>query len=96
MVFSQSKQSPVKLREGKDVKGRVNVWLLLGVLAAMVLASGCALLEMKDSGGRVERLEIDSGEGWSSYDTRPRDPYANTGKHGMDDMSIMLKSVKTF
>jgi hypothetical protein len=66
------------------------------VVATALLMSGCALLEAKDSGGRVERLEIDSGESWSSYDTRPRDPNVSTGKNGLDDMSIMLKSVKTF
>jgi hypothetical protein len=74
---------------------RIRRWLI-GALAAMLLVPGCALLETMDSGGRVERLEIDSGESWSSYDTRPRDPNVNTSKRGMDDMSIMLKSVKTF
>jgi hypothetical protein len=69
---------------------------LLWALAVMVLASGCALLEFQDSGGRVERLQLDAGEDWSSYDTRPRDPNVSTGKRGLDDMSIMLKSVKTF
>jgi hypothetical protein len=65
-------------------------------LAAMMLVSGCALLESWDSGGRVERLKLDTGESWNSYDDRPRNPYANSGRHGLDDMSIMLKSEKTF
>jgi hypothetical protein len=78
------------------VKGGRIIRGLLGALAVMALMSGCALLESKDSSGKVERLQLDTGEDWSSYDTRPRDPYANTGKHGLDDMSIMLKSLKTF
>ena len=64
----------------------------------MVLVAGCSgvLMEWKDSSGKVERLKLDGGESWDSYDNRPRLPYANSGKHGLDDMSIMLKSEKTF
>jgi len=65
-------------------------------LAAMVLVSGCALLESQDGSGRVERLKLDTGESWSSYDDRPRHPSANSGRNILDDMSIMLKSEKTF
>jgi hypothetical protein len=70
--------------------------LLPWALAAMALVSGCALLESRDDGGRVERVKLDAGESWDSYDDRPRHPYVNSGRHGLDDMSIMLKSEKTF
>jgi hypothetical protein len=45
-------------------------------------------------GGRAERLKLDSGEGWEGYDTHPR--YRYDKKNSNDEMSIMLKSVKTF
>lgn len=70
-------------------------WLLWG-LAAMLMLSGCSLLESRDSGGRVDRLKLDTGETWDSYDDRPRLPYTHSGKHGLDDLSIMLKTEKTF
>jgi len=75
----------------------INRWLPW-VVAAMLLTSGCSgvLLESKDDSGKVERLKIDSGESWDSYDDRPRHPYVQSGKHGLDDLSIMLKSEKTF
>jgi hypothetical protein len=78
------------------VKGRGMRRLLPWALAAMVLVSGCALLESRDDNGKVERVRLDAGESWDSYDDRPRQPYVNSGKHGLDDMSIMLKSEKTF
>jgi hypothetical protein len=67
-------------------------------LAALVLISGCSgiLMESKDQSGSVERIKLDGGESWDSYDNRPRHPYVNSGKHGLDDMSIMLKSEKSF
>jgi len=66
------------------------------VLAAMVLVSGCSgvLMEQKDSRGQVQRVKIDGGEGWESYDARPRYPYSKTRSN--DEMIIMLKSLKTF
>ena len=69
---------------------------LAWALAATVLLSGCAgvLLESKDDAGTSERLKLDSGEGWKGYDNDPRYPYSRRNSH--DDMSIMLKSVKTF
>ncbi len=79
-----------------NVKSRgIRRWLAWG-LAAMIMLSGCSLLEVKDSGGRVDRIKLDTGESWDTYDDRPRLPHANSGKHGLDDMSIMLKSEKTF
>jgi len=79
-----------------DVKGGGIMRWLPWALAAMVLVAGCALLESKDGSGRVDRLKLDAGERWDSYDDRPRYPGASSGKYGLDDMSIMLKSEKTF
>ncbi len=77
--------------KSQEIRG----WLAWA-LAAMIMLSGCSLFEVKDSGGRVERIKLDTGEGWEYYDDRPRLPYANSGKHGLDDLSIMLKTEKTF
>jgi hypothetical protein len=81
---------------GVKVRGinRCLPWLL----AAMVLVSGCSgiLLETKDNTGQVDRIKIDSAESWDSYDNKPRLPYVSSGKHGLDDMGIMLKSEKSF
>ncbi len=70
---------------------------LAGVLATLMLLAGCSgiLFESKGDNGKVDRLKL-HGESWSSYDDRPRDPYINSGRHGMDDMTIMLKSQRTF
>jgi hypothetical protein len=87
-----------KLCEGMGVKSAGIFCRVLGALAVLVLAAGCSgvLMEKKDSSGTVERVKIDGGESWDTYDNRPRLPYANSGKHGLEDMSIMLKSEKTF
>jgi len=89
-------QEGSKLCEGTAMKDVEIMRWLPWALAAMVLVAGCALLESKDSSGKVDRLKLDTGERWDTYDDRPRYPSANTGKHGLDDMSIMLKSEKTF
>jgi hypothetical protein len=70
-------------------------WLALA-LAAAVLLSGCSgvLFESKEGGGKSESLKLDSGEGWQDYDTHPRNRYDK--KNSNDEMSIMLKTVKTF
>jgi hypothetical protein len=69
---------------------------LAWALAATLLLSGCAgvLLESQGDGGRKESLKIDSGEGWEAYDKHPRNPFDK--RNSSDEMSIMLKSVKTF
>jgi hypothetical protein len=69
---------------------------LAWALAATVLLSGCSgvLFESKGLRGTSERLKIDSGEGWEAYDNHPRYPYDK--RNSSDEMSIMLKSVKTF
>ena len=66
------------------------------LLAAMVLLSGCSgvLFESKNKSGTSESLKLDSGEDWASYDTHPRYPYDR--KNTNDEMSIMLKTLKTF
>jgi hypothetical protein len=62
----------------------------------VLLGSGCSgvLLESKREDGKVERLRVDGGESWSSYDDKPRSPYQD-GKR-LDDLSIMLKKEATF
>jgi hypothetical protein len=74
---------------------RINRWLAW-VLAAAVLLSGCGgvLFESKRNDGKGESLKIDSGEGWQDYDNPSRFPYSK--RNSNDEMSIMLKSVKTF
>jgi hypothetical protein len=86
----------IMLCEGRGLKNRgINRWLA-GVLAAIVFLSGCSgvLFESKGDVGTSESLKLDSGEGWGSYDTNPR--YRYDKKNSNDEMSIMLKSVKTF
>ena len=69
---------------------------LAWVLATAVFMAGCSgvLLESKGEGGRAERLKLDSGEGWQGYDKQPRHPFDR--RNSYDEMSIMLKSVRTF
>jgi hypothetical protein len=80
------------------VKGEEIFRRLLWALAVIVLVAGCSgvLMEKKASNGQVDRLKLDAGESWEQYDTKPRDPFASSSKHGMDDISIMLKSLTTF
>lgn len=75
--------------------GRLRMWWLGLALAALVLA-GCSgvLMESKQDDGRVERVKVDGGESWDSYDDKPRYPY--TKKKALEDMSIMLKKESTF
>ena len=70
-------------------------WLALA-LTATVLLSGCSgvLFESKGDRGTSESLKLDSGEGWEGYDRHPRNPFDK--RNSSDEMSIMLKSVKTF
>ena len=85
-----------KLCEGMGLKNRgIKRWLVWA-LAATVFLSGCSgvLFESKGDTGTSESLKIDSGEGWEGYDTHPRYPYDK--RNSNDEMSIMLKSVKTF
>jgi hypothetical protein len=86
----------MQLCEGAGVNSRGFHRWVLWVMAAIVLGSGCSgvLFESKGSSGSSESLRIDSGEGWTNYDTHPR--YQYDKKNSIDEMSIMLKSVKTF
>lgn len=78
------------------MKNRGSKRWLAWTLAAAVLLSGCSgvLFESKGDGGKAESLKFDSGEGWEAYDKHPRNPFDR--KNSNDEMSIMLKSVKTF
>ena len=72
----------------------IKQWLAW-VLAAGLL-SGCSgvLFDAKGTRGTSESLKLDSGEGWERYDKHPRNPFDK--RNSSDEMSIMLKSVKTF
>jgi hypothetical protein len=67
-------------------------WWLALALAAL-LAAGCSgllsgnLMEKQYQDGRIERLKVDGGERWSSYDKNSTKP---------DETCIILKSEKTF
>jgi hypothetical protein len=82
--------------EATGLKSRGSKRWLAWTLAATVLLSGCSgvLFESKQGGGRSESLKLDSGEGWEAYDSHPRNPFDK--RNSTDEMSIMLKSVKTF
>lgn len=71
-------------------------WGLILALAVLV-GAGCSgvLFESKREDGRVERLKVDGGESWSTYDEKPRNP-AQDGRKLQDEMSIMLKKEATF
>ena len=85
-----------ELSKDKGLKNLVIKRWLAWVLATAVFMSGCSgvLLESKGEGGRAERLKLDSGEGWQGYDKQPRHPFDR--RNSYDEMSIMLKSVRTF
>lgn len=86
----------MKLCEGSDENSRGLKRWAPWVMAAIVLVSGCSgvLFESKGGGGASNSLRIDAGEGWGGYDNHPRYPYDK--KSSNDEMSIMLKTVKTF
>jgi len=76
------------------VKGGKRNRVLLWGLTATVCLSGCSgvLMEKLNPEGHMDRIKIDAVD-WKKYDTKrfsPRD------SRGMDDISIMLKSEKTF
>lgn len=66
----------------------------LGLALTLLWGIGCSgvLLESKQEDGRVERLVIDGGESWSTYEDKPRLPQSRT----KDEYSIMLKKEATF
>lgn len=75
--------------------GKSGWWL--GLMLAVLLGAGCSgvLYESKYEDGREERLKIDQGESWGTYDDKPRKPDSRA-KKDQDDMSIMLKKESTF
>jgi hypothetical protein len=76
------------------LKGWGNNRGLLWGLAAMLLISGCSgvLMEKYTSDGQMDRIKIGAMD-WKNFDAKPRSPH---DARGLDDMSIMLKSEKTF
>jgi hypothetical protein len=80
------------------LKGWVRRRCLPWLVGAMVVLSGCSgvLMESKDSSGKVDRLRLDSSQSWKIYDNKPRQPYVSSGKHGLDDMNLMLQKEMTF
>ncbi len=95
-LLDQPKVGCQELCEGTGLKNwRIHRWAPW-VLAAIVLVSGCSgvLFESKQESGTTESLKLDTGEDWASYDTHPRYPYDK--KSSNDEMSIMLKSIRTF
>jgi hypothetical protein len=82
--------------EGKGLKNWGIKRCLAWALTVTVLLSGCSggLFESKGAGSRAEGFKLDSGLGWERYDKHPRYPYDK--RNSSDEMSIMLKSVKTF
>jgi hypothetical protein len=81
-----------------DLKGRVRKRCLPWLVAAMVVLLGCSgvMMESKDSSGKIDRVRLDNGQSWKNYDNKPRQPYVSSGKHGLDDMSLMLLREMTF
>jgi len=96
LPFSNSGDEILKLCEGMGLNGWLKKHWLVWALAAAVLLSGCSgvMFESKDEGGKVERLKVDSGEGWNSFDSRPRYPYSK--RNSQEEMSIMLLKEMTF
>ena len=66
-------------------------------LAVPLFVGGCAdgvLLEKDRGDGGLQRLRLDSGESWDSFDTTPR--YRSQKAKDKDDYCIMLKNEATF
>lgn len=74
----------------------VRTWRRLGLALALLLlwGSGCSgvLMEKQHDDGRVDRVVIDGGESWDTYEARPRYPKSRT----KDDYSIVIKKETTF
>ncbi len=73
--------------EGMD--SRKHQWRPLLALAILLGVAGCSgiLQELQYDDGKVERLRIQGGETWKSWD---RNPYRG------DDSSVLLKKEATF
>ncbi len=70
---------------------------LWALTLALLIGAGCSgvLYESKSEDGREDRLLIDQGESWSTYDDKPRKPDSKA-KKDQDDRSILLKKELTF
>ena len=66
----------------------------IGLTSILLLGSGCSgvLFEKQLEDGRVDRVKIDGGEGWDSYEYRSRFPQTRT----KDEYSIVIKKEATF
>ncbi len=74
-------------------------WGLGMGLILLLTVAGCSdvLVEAKRPDGGVERVRVDGGESWTSYDDKPRNPYTKAKKDDpQSDMTIMLKKESTF
>ncbi len=67
---------------------------LIGMALMLLWGAGCSgvLHESKKEDGRVDRLVIDGGESWTTYEDRPRYPQSRT----KDEYSIVIKKEATF
>jgi hypothetical protein len=69
-------------------------WGWLGLALLLLWGVGCSgvLMESKQEDGRVDRVKIDGGESWSTYEERSRFPRTKT----KDEYSIVIKKEATF
>lgn len=69
-------------------------WGWLGLALLLLWGAGCSgvLMESKQEDGRVDRVKIDGGESWSTYEERSRFPRTKT----KDEYSIVIKKEATF
>jgi hypothetical protein len=88
----QSTDGKKKKMSGRKIYGAWFVALALLIL----LVGGCngVLYEEQKDGGQVERLRIDQGESWDSYNITPR--YYSQNPKDLDNFSIMLRNEHTF
>jgi hypothetical protein len=73
----------------------VKTWGRLGLALLLLLwVVGCSgvLMEKKLEDGRVDRVVIDGGESWDTYETKSRYPRTKT----KDEYSIVIKKEATF
>jgi hypothetical protein len=70
------------------------LFIIIGLTLILLLGGGCSgvLFEKQHEDGRVSRLKIDGGEGWSEYDDKPRYPQSKT----KDEYYIVIKKEATF
>jgi len=82
-----------KKMSGRKIYG---AWFVASALL-ILLVGGCNGVlydEKKKDNGQVERLRIDQGESWDSYNITPR--YYSQNPKDLDNFSIMLRNEQTF